>query len=174
MIEVVICEIVVPYEAGEKIKESTQFIVLTGGISPRQIGDYFESYEKASDSLGGYYFVVSSSRNQGFFETKATAPQDSILRGGVKYESNSVIAFEPEIGVAVMELIIWEGGDGHAKRSKSQPASPYILVRLGMGRLSVIEIFSERDQARSSLLALKAQRDVDVSYRANLGSDHSI
>ncbi|MBO9873939.1 MULTISPECIES: hypothetical protein [Xanthomonas] len=174
MVEVVICEIMVPYEAGEKINESTQFIVLTGGISPMQIGDYFESYEKASDSLGGSYFVVSSSRNQGFFETKATAPQDPILKGGVKYESNSVIAFEPDIGVAVIELIVWEGEGGHAKRSESQPVSPYILAQLGMGRLSVLEIFSQRDQARSSLLALKARRDAGVSCRGNLGSDHSI
>ncbi|WP_139074418.1 hypothetical protein [Xanthomonas bromi] len=174
MVEVVICEIVVPYVAGEKIKENIQFIVSTGGVSPKQVGDYFESYEEALESLDKNYFLVSSSGNQGFFGIKASAHQDSIVNVGVTYESNSVIAFEPDIGVAVMELIIWEGGVGHAKRSESQPASRYMLAQLGMGRLSIMEIFSQPDQARSSLLVLKAQREAGASYRANLGSDHSI
>lgn len=91
------------------------------------------------------------------------------LAGKLEYESTSIIAFEPSIGAAVMEVTVWEGGVGQSVKSEKQPASRYMLAQLGIGVLGVIKMFSSPGRAKSALVAMKADAEM-ANVPTNLSS----
>ncbi|WDJ35697.1 hypothetical protein [Xanthomonas campestris] len=169
MVDVVICKIDIPYEATGCIKAQSYFVVLNGDSPPKQIGNQYDDYASAFESRGGAYPIVSTQSIGDFFgECPVASPAGEAPVAEHKYESNSVIAFEPSIGAAVMEITVWEGGVGQSRRSEKQPAYRYMLAQLGGGILGAIKMFSSPESAKSALVAMKADIAMaDVSINSS-------
>ncbi|WP_267118905.1 hypothetical protein [Xanthomonas sacchari] len=173
MVDVVICKIDIPYEATGCIKTQPYFVVLNGDSPPKQIGDQYYDYDSAFKSRSADYPIVSAQSIGDFFgEGPVASPAGEASAAEHEYESKSVIAFEPSIGAAVMEITVWEGGMGQSRRSEKQPAFRYMLAQLGGGILGAIKMFSSPDEAKSDLIAMKA--DVAMANAPTNSTSHGM
>ncbi|WP_420007600.1 hypothetical protein [Xanthomonas sacchari] len=173
MVDVVICKIDIPYEATGCIKTQPYFVVLNGDSPPKQIGNQYDDYDSAFKSRSADYPIVSAQSIGDFFgEGPVASPAGEAPAAKFQYESESVIAFEPSVNAAVIELTVWDSGLGQPRKSKNQPVFRYMLARLDAGILGVIKMFSSPDEAKSDLIAMKA--DVAMANVPTNSSSHGM